>query len=47
MNGVATRYTVVVQDNSEPSRGTDTFTIQTDSGYAAGGPVTGGNIQVH
>jgi len=46
VDGVATHYTIVVQDNGEPNAGTDTFSIQTDSGYAAGGLVTDGNIQV-
>jgi hypothetical protein len=46
VNGVATAYTMVVQDNGEPNTDTDTFAIQTDSGYSAGGQVIGGNVQV-
>ncbi len=45
-NGAApTTYRIEVIDNGEPGLG-DTFTIATDSGYAAGGILTGGNVQV-
>jgi hypothetical protein len=37
---------VTVADNGEPGRGQDTFTITVD-GYTAGGPLVGGNIQLH
>jgi hypothetical protein len=47
INGAATRYRIDVDDLAEPGRFTDTFKIQTDSGYVAGGVLTGGNIQIH
>jgi hypothetical protein len=47
VDGTPTRYRIVTQDNSEPNQGTDTFSIETDSGFSAGGPVTSGNVQVH
>ena len=31
----------------DPGKGKDTFTIQTASGYTAGGTIVNGNIQVH
>ena len=37
---------VTVTDNGEPGRGQDIFTI-TAGGYTAGGPLAGGNIQLH
>jgi hypothetical protein len=46
VDGAATRYRIDVDDNGEPGT-TDTFKIVTDSGYAAGGLLTQGNIQVH
>lgn len=47
VNGVATTYRIKVDDNGEPGRGSDTFTISTASGYFATGVLTQGNIQVH
>jgi hypothetical protein len=47
VNGVATTYRIDVTDNAEPGSGTDTFMIQTASGYVAGGVLVAGNIQVH
>jgi hypothetical protein len=47
VNGVLTNYRIDVMDNGEPGAGRDTFTIQTGSGYTAGGVVDNGNIQVH
>ena len=47
VNGLATQYRIDVDDNAEPGTGTDTFLIQTTSGYLAGGVLTSGNIQVH
>jgi hypothetical protein len=35
-----------VDDLGEPGN-FDTFRIQTDSGYSAGGTLAGGNIQIH
>jgi hypothetical protein len=46
VNGVATRYTIDVDDLGEPGT-LDTFKIVTDSGYAAAGTLMGGNIQIH
>src|SRR3989441_5804673 len=40
-------YVVDVADNGEPGRHTDTFSISLSSGYSAGGPLEGGNIQLH
>jgi len=45
VDGMPTTYRIVTQDNSEPNQGTDTFSIETDSGFSAGGPVTSGNVQ--
>jgi hypothetical protein len=39
-------YSVDVADNGEPGRN-DTFAIQVSNGYAAGGNLQGGNIQLH
>ena len=47
INGVATNYRIDVTDNGEPGAGRDSFTIQTSSGYSAGGTLDNGNVQVH
>jgi hypothetical protein len=47
VDGVPTTYRIDVQDNGEPGAGTDTFAIQTASGFTAGGVLTAGNVQVH
>jgi hypothetical protein len=47
VDGVATTYRIDVDDLGEPGAGKDTFKIQTDSGYVAGGTLKNGNIQVH
>lgn len=47
INGVVTNYRIDVDDLGEPGAGRDTFKIQTDSGYVAGGVLTQGNIQIH
>ena len=47
VNGMPTTYRIDVADVAEPGAGRDTFSIQTDNGYMAGGPLTRGNIQVH
>ena len=47
VNGVRTTYRIDVDDIAEPGTLRDTFKIQTDSGYVAGGFLTGGNIQIH
>lgn len=48
VNGVEESFTVEVDDCGEPSSGPppDTFSIETDS-YSNGGPLIGGNIQIH
>jgi hypothetical protein len=46
VNGVATTYTIQVEDGGEPG-GSDAFSIQTGNGYAAGGTLMDGNVQVH
>ncbi len=47
VNGVATTYRIDVDDLGEPGAGRDTFSIQTTTGYTAGGVLTNGNVQVH
>jgi hypothetical protein len=47
VDGVATNYTIDVDDLGEPGAGSDTFRIETDSGYVAAGVLSGGNIQIH
>jgi hypothetical protein len=47
IDGVSGTYSVEVADNGEPGRSTDTFRIQLSTGYAASGPLAGGNIQLH
>jgi hypothetical protein len=47
VDGVPTTYRIDVDDGGEPGAGTDTFAIQTGTGYTGGGQVTSGNIQVH
>jgi hypothetical protein len=46
-NGVATTYRIDVDDLGEPGAGSDTFQIETSSGYAVGGLLVHGNVQVH
>ena len=46
VNGVREDYRITVQDNGEPNRGIDTFSITTES-YEAAGNVTHGNVQLH
>ena len=40
-------YDIRVADNGEPGRNTDTISISLSNGYSAGGPLAGGNIQLH
>ena len=47
LDGVATNYRIDVDDLAEPGVGSDTFRIQTGTGYLAGGVLTAGNIQIH
>ena len=46
VNGVATNYRIDADDLAEPGAGRDTFNIQTDSGFVAGGTITSGNVQI-
>jgi hypothetical protein len=46
-NGAACNFTVTVQDNGEPGKGVDKFTISVDSGPTEGGTITKGNVQIH
>ena len=46
VNGEETTYRIEATDNSESGIGSDTFAIETESGYAAGGVLTAGNVQV-
>jgi hypothetical protein len=45
-NGIDTGYRIEADDNGEPNQGADSFTIETDSGFVAGGNVTNGDVQV-
>ena len=47
VNGVPTGYQIEATDVDDSGIGTDTFSIETDSGYSASGVLTEGNIQVH
>jgi len=47
IDGVATNYRIDVDDLAEPGAGRDTFGIQTDTGFVAGGVLTSGNVQIH
>jgi hypothetical protein len=47
VDGVGTNYMIHVVDGGEPGAGSDSFTIHTDNGYSASGPLISGNIQVH
>jgi hypothetical protein len=46
-DGVTTNYRIDVDDLADPGAGMDTFKIQTDQGYVAGGFLTAGNIEIH
>jgi hypothetical protein len=46
-NGAACTFTVTVQDNGEPGKNVDTFTISVSGEPTEGGTITAGNIQVH
>jgi hypothetical protein len=46
VNGVREDYRITVQDNGEPNRGIDVFSIETET-YEAAGNVERGNIQLH
>ena len=47
INAVVTNYRIDVDDLGEPGAGRDTFKIQTDTGFVAGGVLTSGSIQIH
>ena len=46
VNGVQRPYRITVQDNGEPNKGADMFSI-TAGTFQAGGNVQHGNIQIH
>jgi hypothetical protein len=46
VNGMSTPYQIDVDDLGEPGS-LDVFAIQLGNGYTAGGPLLGGNIQIH
>lgn len=46
-NGAETPFGIDVDDLAEPGKGADTFRIILGTGYAAGGVLTRGNIQIH
>jgi hypothetical protein len=46
VNGVQRPYRITVQDNGEPNRGADTFSIVAGT-YQASGNVQNGNIKIH
>ncbi len=46
VDGVATTYRIEVMDNGSSGIGQDTFAIETDSGFAAAGVLTAGNVTV-
>ncbi len=46
-SGVATSFSITVQDNGEPGVGQDTYSIQLSTGYSRSGVLQGGNIQIH
>src|SRR5262245_21223128 len=45
-NGVATTYTIDVDDLGEPAVGRDRFAITTGDGYSRSGALSAGNLQV-
>jgi hypothetical protein len=47
LDGAAMTYRIDVDDLGEPGAGVDTFQIQTDGGYLAGGVLSAGNVQIH
>jgi len=46
-NGTAVRYRMDVTDVEESGSGVDSWTIHLSNGYAVGGTLTEGNVQVH
>jgi hypothetical protein len=46
-NDAACTFTVTVQDNGEPGKGVDKFTISVSGEPVEGGTITKGNVQVH
>ena len=46
VDGLATTYRIDVTDNGSPGSGQDSFAIQADSGFAAAGVLTAGNVMV-
>lgn len=46
VNGVATNYRIDADDLARRGAGRDTFTIQTTSGFVAGGTLSSGNVEI-
>jgi hypothetical protein len=40
-------FEVMVCDNGEPGKDSDTFSINMSDGYSASGTLSGGNVQIH
>ena len=47
VDGTGHSYVADVMDGGEPGRGVDTFNLSLSTGYIEGGPIGGGNIQLH
>jgi len=47
VDGRGANYVADVMDGGEPGRGVDTFRLSLTTGYFEGGPLDGGNIQLH
>jgi hypothetical protein len=47
VNGAATTFHMVVDDNADPGAGHDTFRLHTASGYTAEGTLTNGDVALH
>jgi len=47
IDGNGGSYVADVTDGGEPGRGVDTFNLSLSTGYNEGGPIGGGNIQLH
>ena len=47
VNNSTQTFTVHVDDNGEPGKGVDTFSIILSGGYMASGALSAGNIQIH
>jgi hypothetical protein len=47
VNGMPTTYRIDVDDLGQPGGGSDTFKLQTGSGYTAAGVLARGDVQIH